>query len=475
MDTTQKIIKNIFSLFAGRFISVILSVILSIYLARFLGDALFGRYSFVVAFVALFSIFLDLGYETLLIREVAKDKSKASKYLNNVITFRAILSILIFTVIFVLINIFGFAENVKFIIYLFGISQILISFSNVFMVIFRAFERMEVEALLGVISNIIRCSISIFILFLGYGLTEIALVFLYVAIFDFSISFLICEKKFVRTKSQFDLTFFRDTIKIALPLGFLAIFGLIYVKIDTVMLTYMKGEAVVGWYNAAYNLILGFAPVPHLFMHALLPFMSYSYEISKNSLRNVYEKSFKFLIVVGLPITVGIFLLADKFILLFYGQEFLNSVSVLRILSWDILLKFLYICVLFILISADKQKKLAIIAGGAAFLNIVLNLFLIPEFSLIGAAIATILTETFLLLVFIYILFINNLVINLKRSFIKPLIACAAMTFFIITFREIHLYLIISVSILTYFGVLILIKGISKEELTLIKNIIKRK
>ena len=63
MNTTQKIGKNIFSLTAGSFVSAILSIILSVFIARFLGDVLFGRYSFVVTFVALFSIFLDLGYE----------------------------------------------------------------------------------------------------------------------------------------------------------------------------------------------------------------------------------------------------------------------------------------------------------------------------------------------------------------------------------------------------------------------------
>jgi len=424
--------------------------------------------------VALFSYFLDLGYETLIIRDVAKDKSKASCYLSNIISMRTVISVFIFTMIFLFVNILDFPENVKILIYLFGFSQIIISLTNVFRVTFRAFEKMEYEAGVSIFSNIVRCSLGLLMLFLGYGLIGISLIFLYSAIIEFIISFLICEKKFVRTKSQFDLNFFKDTIKTALPIFAVGIFGLIYVKIDTIMLAFMVGEAVVGWYNAAYTIILGFSPIPQLFMMALLPFMSYTYVKSRDSLRDVYEKSFKFLMVFGLPITVGIFLLADKFVILFYGEEFLNSVTVLRILSWDILLKFLYLCTWFVLISANKQKNLAIIAGGGAFLNIMLNLFLIPKYSLVGAAIATIITEAIILLLYLYLTFVNDLKISIKKIFIKPLVACTAMTIFIYFFSNQNLYLLIIVSAIIYFGIFFVLKGFSKDEIILIKNLIKK-
>jgi len=474
MDITKKIVKNIFSLFAGNLISAILTLILSIYIARYLGDVLFGRYSFVVAFVALFSYLLDLGYETLIVRDVAREKSKASFYINNIISLRVVLSVIIFIIIILLSNILNFPDNVKLLIYLFGISQILISLANVFLVTFRAFEKMEYEAGINIFTNIFRCSLGLLVLFLGYGLIGISLVFLYSAIVEFIISFLTCEKKFVRTKSLFNLNFFKKTIKTALPIFAVGIFALIYVKIDTIMLAFMIGEAVVGWYNAAYNLILAFSPVPYLFMTALLPFMAYTYVKSRDILKNVYEKSFKLLFVFGLPITLGIFLLADKFIIIFYGENYLNSVTALRILSWDILLKFLYLCIWFVLISADKQKILAIITGGGAFLNIILNLFLIPKFSLVGAAIATIITETFILLSYLYLTIKNHLKIPIKKIIVKPSIACVLMAFFIITFKNLNIFILIIISIIIYFGIFFILKGFKKEEITLIKRLIKR-
>jgi O-antigen/teichoic acid export membrane protein len=474
MNQIQKIAKNIFFLFIGGIVSSLLSVILSIFIARFLGDIIFGGYSFVIAFVALFSVFLDLGYETLLIRDVAKDKLKASNYLNNIISFRVVISFVLFITIFLLINILNYPENIKILIYLFGISQIILSLSNIFRVMFRAFERMDYEAVVNIFTNIIRCSVGLLLLFLGYGIMEIALVFLFTAFIDFFISFLICEKSFVRINPQFDLSFFKKTLKSALPLGSIAIFSLIYVRIDTIMLEFMKGDAVVGWYNASYNLILGFSPIPLLFLNALLPFMANTSEKSIESLKEVYKKAFKFLYVFGLPITIGILLLADKFINLFYGQDFLNSISALKILSFDILLKFLYFCVFFVLIAVDKQNKMAIIAGCGVLINIVLNLFLIPEYSLVGASIATIITETFILVMYLYHASVNNLKIPLSKIFFKPVIACGVMAFFIYYFNDLNLFLLIIFSVLIYFFILFLLKDFSKEDKNLIKKLIKR-
>ena len=75
MNAVQRIAKNTAALFAAQFVVSILGLVLSIFIARNLGDVIFGKYSFALAFTAIFAVFSDLGYNTLLIREVARDKS----------------------------------------------------------------------------------------------------------------------------------------------------------------------------------------------------------------------------------------------------------------------------------------------------------------------------------------------------------------------------------------------------------------
>ena len=472
MNTVQRIAKNTAALFAAQFVVAILGLILSIFIARSLGDVIFGKYSFALAFTALFAVFSDLGYSTLLIREVARDKSQASKYLNNVLCMRALLSLIIFALIVITINVMGYLADTKNVVYLFGIYTLVVSFSAVFKVTFRAFEKMEYEAGITIIANIIRVSLGLLVLLLGYGLIELALVFLFSGVFDLLFSFLVCMRKFVKPKIELDFEFWKSTIKIALPLSMLSIFGLIYMRIDTIMLSVMKGDAVVGWYNAAYNLVLGFKSIPHLFMNALFPLMSGYFVSSKDSLRDIYEKSFKYLFILGLPLAVGITLLADRIILLLYGQQFSNSIIALQILAWDVLLIFLYMCSAFVLASIDKQNQMIVFAGCTAFINVTLNLFLIPSFSYIGAAIATIAAEGFLLISYLYLNSKYSYTIPLRKIIIKPVGACAIMYGFIYYFNNISLLLLVPSAMIIYFTCLYFLKGVSHEDVKLFKQLL---
>jgi O-antigen/teichoic acid export membrane protein len=473
MNTVQRIAKNTAALFAAQFVVAILGLVLSIFIARNLGDVIFGKYSFALAFVAIFAVFSDLGYNTLLIREVARDKSQASKYLNNVISMRALLSLVLFALIAVTINLMGYPADTKNVVYLFGIYTLLVSFSAVFKVTFRAFERMEYEAGITIFANITRVSLGLLVLFLGYGLIELAFVFLFSGVLDFLFGFLVCERRFVKPKIELDFDFWKNTIKIALPMGMLSLFALIYIRIDTIMLSMMKGDAVVGWYNAAYNLVLAFTPIPQLFMNALFPLVSSYYVSSKDSLKIAYEKSFKYLFILGLPLAVGITLLAERFILLFYGEQFYPSIIALQILAWDILLIFSYMCFAFILVSIDKQNQMAVIAGCAAFINVILNLFLIPSFSYVGAAIATIVTETILITLYFILISRSFYKLPISKILIRPLIACSIMGFFICYFININLILLILLAVLIYFASLYFVKGFSKEDFDLLRQALR--
>jgi len=390
----------------------ILALILSIFIARILGDIAFGKYTIANALPQLLAFLLDFGYATLLIKEVSKDKTLSNKYLSNTLKFRLILFPVIFFILVISVNIMGYPDSTKNIVYLFSIFVFLRTVSNIFYATFRAFEKMEYEAAIVTFNTIFRTSLGLIILSLGYGLIELGLIFVFSGVAEFVIALVICKKRFVKTKFQIQPSFFRNTIKTALPLAMLGIFGIIYVRIDTVMLSLFKGDAVVGWYNAAYNLVLGFGFIPVLFMYSLLPVMSVYYVSSRESLQNAYEKSFKYLFILGLPIAVGIFILADKFILFFYGKEFINSVVALQILAWDILLFFLSTCAGFVLISTDKQNQMAVTLLFSIILNVTLNIFLIPLYSYIGAGIATLACELFLLLIYLYIIKKNSFTIH---------------------------------------------------------------
>jgi O-antigen/teichoic acid export membrane protein len=473
MSNVQRIAKNTFALFIMQIVSSFLSVVLGIFIARYLGVVGLGKYSFAYTFVFFFSIFLDIGYNTLLIREVSRDKLKADKYVSNLLSFRAIFGFIVFGFIFVTINLMDYPSEMKNLVYLFAVYIILESFASVYKVTFRAFEKMEYESVITISANILRVTLALCVIFLGYGLLAIGLVFIFSSIFDLLFSTFICERKFVKSRTEFDLSFFKGTIQLALPLVMVSVFANIFIKADTIMLSLLKGDAVVGWYNAAYNLVLSLRIIPQLLVSAILPTLSFYYISKKTSLKYIYEKYFRYLFILGLPAAMGTMLLSNKIILFFYESHFTNSIIILQILSWDILLIFLYTILGAFLISIDKQNQMAIAVLITAIVNVSLNIILIPNFSYVGAAIATVVCETILFFIYFYLISKYIYFFPVHRMLVKPIIAFIVMTLFILFFNWFDLFTLVILGAIVYFLTLYIIRGISKEDIALIKQIFK--
>jgi len=472
MSTVQRIAKNTAVLYAAYIITALLGLLLSILIARKLGDVTFGKYSFALAFTAIFAVFLDLGFDTLIIRDVARDKSLAPKYLGNIAVIKAILSVVIFGLIAIIINLMDYPQDTTTAVLIFGICIVFAAFSNIFRVIFRAFERMEYEALVTVLQQLITVSLGLAAVFLGCGLIEIAYAFLIGSIFGFALSLSLCGTKFAKPRFEIDFDFWKRITKVALPIGFLSIAAIIYIRIDMVMLSAMKGDAVVGWYNAAYNLILALKPVEQLFLNALFPVMAGLFVSSLSSLRIAYERSLRYLFILGLPLAVGATLLSDRIILFFYGDQFTYSILALQILSWDILLFFLYHCLGNVLMAVNRQNQMAFSVGICAVINVVLNLILIPRFSYIGAGIATIVTESVLLGLYFYFVSKYLYRLPLHRIILKAIIACAVMAVFVYFCRSFTLAVLIVLAAVIYFAMLYLIRGFSQEDFNLLKQVL---
>ena len=159
-----------------------------------------------MSFTALFTIFANFGLNTYIIREIARNKELTNEYLTNVSLIKLILSFLAFGLIVLTINLMDYPEDTTYALYLFGIYMILTSFGLTFRAIFQAFERMEYDAVVIVIEQIILISLALFVLFSGYDLIELAYVYIFVGIVGVTISFSIILIKIAKPKPTIDFS-----------------------------------------------------------------------------------------------------------------------------------------------------------------------------------------------------------------------------------------------------------------------------
>jgi len=471
MNTARTVAKNTGVLSAAQVITMALRLVFITYMARSLGDVGFGKIGFAQSFTGLMVIFADIGLSALTVREIARERALASRYLGSVLAIKAALSILALAVIFIAINCFDYPADTIAVVYIIGLATVFSSYSDYLRALFRAFEKMEFEAALNITKGLITTTIGVSVLFAGFGIIAVAWVYLLSATVDFALAYGAIRKRFISTKPELDIPFAKSILKLAFPFSLTALCSLIYAQVDVVMLSLMKGDAPVGWYKAATILVYSLMSIPNIFSFALYPLVSRLYVSSRDALKMTVERSSKYLLSVGLPMGFGIFLLSDRLIVLLYGSDFVASSMVLRIVSIYLPLRCINNIAATALSSIDKEPYHAFSLAAAAGTNFLLNLIAIPRFGANGAALTTSMTEALLFGLYSLFLARHFCRIDWASIAIKPFLSCLAMAALILVLRDMHLGLLITVSAVWYFAVLFCIRGFDAVDVSVLRSL----
>jgi O-antigen/teichoic acid export membrane protein len=478
MSKARKIAKNTLFLLVSQIISYILAFFYMIYIARYLGADGFGTLSFAIAFTGIFSVLADLGLNTLTVREIARDKSLTGKYFSNVVLMKIVLAVLTFGLMAVIINLLGYPQEVINVVYFVALYSILTAFYGIFNSIFQAYEEIEYQSIGQVISNVLMFAGVLIGIHYALNVLGFAFIFFISSVISLIYISLVYIWKFPPYKMQINWSFWKSTIKEALPFGLTGISGMVYTYIDSVMLSLFQGNEVVGWYNAAYRLILALLYIPITINITLFPSMSQFHISSKDSLNLITEKYFKLMVITGIPLGAGVTILADNIIILIFGYGYLQSIIVLQILIWTTVFTFIGAAFVRLLEATNRQLIVTKISAICVVVNILLNLILIPKFSYVGASISTVVTEIVLVGSIIKIGYKFGFGIptkTIKEILLKVIVSTMVMSLLIIYFKVLNLLILVPFAILAYFIVLYLIKGIDDVDRYLFKQIIKRR
>lgn len=470
MDTLRRVAKNTGILIAGKIINGLISLAIVIFLARYLEAGNFGIYSFIFAYLGFFVIITDLGIGLVLVREISRDRAKADRFIGNAIIIKIILSLFALVLACLITFFLHYSFNIKLLVYIASLG-FLLSFRSLYSLIFQVDLRMEYPTLVNVLSNLLRLALFLYLIFLKAPLLWFIIVVIINAIPGF---FLIryLSRRFVRPRFHIDLAIWKYLFKESWPLALIAVFVMIYHRIDQLMLFQMKGSQAVGYYSAAVNLPEALVIFPSAFMTSVFPLMSRYFKTSKESLTQAYTLSFRYMLMLIIPIAVGTTLLSKPIISLIYGESFLPSVPVLSILIWSEIFVFYGLIHYEILISVNKQRLYLLFTGTGAVVNIVLNLILIPIYGIIGAGIATLIS---------YILsaglIVGHLLPAVRRynvvgcqSMLKPLAASVIMGAYVYYVRP-HLALAIIGGAIIFILTMLFIGGINQQDIQLVKSL----
>lgn len=399
-NTNQTIFKNTFWLLFAEFLQKSLMLFLTILLARILGVEDYGQLAFALSFATLFTITANFGLSSLTIREVARDNTLAQKYINNISMIKILLSIITLILIFITLQFLEKDNNLNFLVYLFGIYIIINNFTEFFNSIFRAFEKMEYEAYSKILKIIVLFCFGLLFLYLEYSSLYIALSYVLASLVGFICSFIILKNTTGKINLDIDFKLWKKIFKNSWPFALSIAFATIYFSIDSVMIGIILDNQKLGYYTVAYSLITGFYFLPIILSHVYFPKLSQSFK-NKNHNTKEYIKGFNSrLIIIGIPLTLILFIFSKQIINILYGPAYSNSLIIFQILICALILKFFTFPYGLILSALNQEKKKVLIQFITIIFNIILNIILIFKLEIIGVAISTVLSELLLLILY---------------------------------------------------------------------------
>ncbi len=451
----------------------LISFFIIIYVTRYLGPEKYGQYTFILTFASTFAIIWNFGLNTLLTREVAGNHELTSQYSGNVLLLKTTLFCCILPIALIFLNTLGYeAILVPFLLYLFGL--FLSSISGVFRSVFIAYRRMAYPALqdmlrsvvmligvmvavsiqqTGSVFNIVLCS------FIAFGVVFIFLLSIFLGKFD-------------TPKLSVDVRFVVQMLKKAFPFVLTSFVNIVLFKVDHLMLSKMTGDRELGLYGSAYTIfeiILAFFPV--IIMNAAFPVLSMQFKNDINELKSLCNLLMKYFLLLGLPVSVGTFLLGDAIILGVYGPEYGQAGTLMTVLGASIWICFITSLTSWIITAIEKQHLVLISAAAAMVLNVVLNIILIPSYGAKGAAMTTLFCELVQML-FMYVMFRISLDIELDVKGLRIIFTTLIMGCFVLIAKylmdQLHVVLLLTISIsggaLIYFGIAYLLGIFSTKE-----------
>jgi O-antigen/teichoic acid export membrane protein len=249
MSVLRSLLTNTFVLIVGRLTAKVLTAVFVAFLARAVGPAGVGKYAFAGSLVAMFMLLPEFGFDILLVRNISKIGRQGQEFVSNIIAIKLFLAFVASSLMVSFAVLRQYDSQTVQIIFLILIAAILSSISQTICSIFRAFERMEFEALLLVVKNSLMVLFGVSAIKFGFTLVGIMLALVIADVLSFSFGLYIVNRKFVSFRPRITPSVIKGTFRAALPFGLLAIIEVVFSNTDILMISKLQGEMAVGWYS----------------------------------------------------------------------------------------------------------------------------------------------------------------------------------------------------------------------------------
>ncbi|MFP3897384.1 MAG: oligosaccharide flippase family protein [Anaerolineales bacterium] len=373
---------------------------------RILGPADAGKYYLAVVVIGWFDIFINFGLNTLVTREVAKDRRHANRYLSNAIALRIGLwaAAIPTMALFFLTRRFTkpLDPRTMLAIGLFLTGLLPSNISASISAIFNGYERMEIPASISTLTTLLKVVLGTVALMMNMGYVGLAGVSIVVNVATLIVVYKLLRDTLFRPRAALDLGFQRRMLRISYPLMLNLLLATLFFKVAVLLLEWLTGDPrVLGWYSTAYKYADAVQIIPSFFTMALFPILSRYADAARDSLLRTYRLAAKLLLITAVVGALLGWALARELIAILGGSQYLpQAANILRVMIWYMPIGFMNSLTQYVLIALDRQRFLTKAFAIGLVFNVMANMILIRQFGYMAAAYVAVASELALFIPF---------------------------------------------------------------------------
>lgn len=381
-------------LFAEKILRLAVGLLVGVWVARFLGPERYGLFSYAQSFVGLFSVIATLGLDNILVRELVKDEGKRDILLGTAFRLKLFGALAVMLLLFAAVPFTSNDGYTNALVFIIASTTVFQSF-NVIDLYFQSRVLSRYVVFANTISLALLSLLKIACILLQAPLMVFAiLVLLDSSVLAAGFVFFYRQNKLSVRSWTFDPETAKSMLKDSWPLILSGMVIAVYMKIDQVMIKEMLNSEAVGQYAAAVRISEAWYFIPTVISSSLFPAILNAKKQSEvlyySRLQRLYDMLVWMAIAVALPMTF----LSDDIVRLLYGGAYSQAASVLMIHIWAGVFVGLGVASGKWYLSENLQHLLFLRTVCGGITNIALNVILIPISGGLGAAIATLASQS---------------------------------------------------------------------------------
>jgi O-antigen/teichoic acid export membrane protein len=461
----SRALRNTFLVLTAKVVARLVALVTVLAMIKYLRATPYGMFATVANYTAIVSVVLDLGFNALFVREGARHPNEIQRYLRNIMSLRLLMAVVSLGLLAIALGTNGLGDLLVPAFML----MVLTSYATLLRNALYAVQRLGFEAIAVVLESLVLLGLVLYGIKTGRGVTYF--LWAYAAQYAFSCIYFVvvlAAKRIAVIGWRFEPSVLREWFWKGLPFALTFVITILYFRIDQPLVYALRPHHEAGLYAAAYKPFEALLFIPITFLSIVFPVLSIYHRERPNEMLDAVNRFFKALLLIGWPMSVGIFLLAHPLTRALFGPDYADSEPALRILALTLGIAFVNNAFIGALSAADRQSSFTWAAGWSLVANVVANLVLIPPFGYLGASVATVITEIILgsagwILTARYVGRVP--VMNLSW---RVVLAGVVMGAAVLPFRDfggVAIAIPIVVGVAVYGGAVVLLRGLTMDEI----------